>query len=323
MKAIVCTGYGPPEVLRYQEVAKPIPKDNELLIRIYATTVTAGDCEIRSLKLGLLFRIAMRLWLGIRKPRGTTILGTEFAGEIEMAGKDVTLFKKGDKVFGSAGLSFGTNAEYICLPEKGELATKPVNMSYEEAAAVPFGGRDALHFLRKGNLQGGQKILINGAGGSIGTFAIQLAKYFGAEVTAVDSTEKLDMLSSIGADRVIDYTKEDFARRGEAYDVIFDIVGKSSYSDSLRSLKKNGFYLLANPPPSQMLRGIMTSIKSGKTVISSAADGTAEDLRFLRKLIEAGKIKPVIDKNFTLEQVAEAHRYVDTGAKQGNVTVSI
>ena len=327
MKAIVWTEYGPPDVLQLREVEKPTPKDNEVLIRIYATTVTAGDCEMRSLKFPIYLSLAMRLWLGPRKPRGTTIPGTELAGEIESVGKDVKLFREGDQVFGSAGLSFGANAEYICLPEepeegKGAVVIKPANMTYEEAAAVPFGGRDALHFLRKGNVRSGQKILINGAGGSIGTFAVQLAKYFGAEVTAVDSTGKLDMLRSIGADQVIDYTQEDFTKSGETYDVIFDVVGKISFSCSERSIKQNGTYLLANPG-SQMVQGLWTRMTSNKKVIMETASGTIEDLIFLRELIEAGEIKSVIDRRYPLEQIIEAHRYVEKGGKKGNVVITV
>jgi NADPH:quinone reductase-like Zn-dependent oxidoreductase len=270
----------------------------------------------------------MRLfWLGFRKPRGTTIPGTELAGEIEAVGKDVKLFKESDQVFGSAGMSFGANAEYICLPEEpgemeGGVAIKPANMTYEEAAAVPFGGRDALHFLRKGNVQSGEKVLINGAGGSIGTFAVQLAKHFGAEVTAVDRTGKLDMLRLIGADHVIDYTQEDFTKSSQTYDVIFDVVGKISFSRSNKVLKQNGTYLLANPS-SQMLRGLWISMRSSKKVIMEAASGTIEDLVFLRGLIEAGKIKSVIDRTYPLEQIAEAHRYVETGQKKGNVVITV
>ncbi len=328
MKAIVWTKYGPPDVLELREVEKPTPKDNEVLIRIYATTVTAGDCELRSLKFPIYLRLIMRLWRGFLKPRENSILGNELAGEIEVVGKDVKRFKEGDQVFGSAGMDFGTNAEYICLPEEpgemqGGVATKPANMTYEEAATVPFGGRDALHFLRKGNIQSGQKILINGAGGSIGTYAVQLAKHFGAEVTAVDSTAKLDMLRSIGADQVIDYTQEDFTKSGETYDVIFDVVGTISFSPSDRSLSENGTYLLANPRISQMFRALWTRMASGKKVIMEAASGTIEDLIFLRELIEAGKIKSAIDRRYPLEQTAEAHRYVEKGGKKGNVVITV
>jgi len=327
MKAIVWTKYGPPDVLQLKEVEKPAPKDNEVLIRIVATTVTAGDCELRGLKFPIYLSLVMRLWRGFVKPRGTSILGTELAGEIEAAGRDVKLFKEGDQVFGSAGMSFGANAEYICLPEEpgemeGGVAIKPANMTYEEAATVPFGGRDALHFLRKANIQSGEKILINGAGGSIGTFAVQLARYFGAEVTAVDSTEKLDMLRSIGADQVIDYTQEDFSEGGEIYDVIFDVVGVISFSRSNKVLKKNGTYLLANPM-SQMVQGLWTRMRSSKKVIMETSSGTIADLIFLRELVEAGKIRTVIDRSYPLEQIAEAHRYVEKGGKLGNVVITV
>lgn len=322
MKAIVYTNYGPPDVLQLKEVEKPTPRDNEVLIRIHGTTVTAGDCEIRSFKVKAWLWLPLRIWMGLRKPR-RPILGSELAGEIESVGKDVELFKEGDQVFGSAGLSFGAYAEHICLPEQGAVAIKPTNMTYEEAATVLFGGRDALHFLRKGNIQSGQRVLISGAGGSIGTFAVQLAKHFEAEVTGVDSTEKLDMLRSIGADQVIDYTREDFTKNGEVYDVIFDVVGKSSFSRSERSLKRNGCYLLANPGLSQMVRGLWTSMTSSKKVITEPASGTTEDLIFLKELIEAGKIRSVIDRRYPLEQIAEAHRYVETGCKKGNVVITL
>ena len=327
MKAIVWTRYGPPEVLELREVKKPTPKEDEVRIRIYATTVTAGDCELRSLKFPVYLSLPMRLWRGFLKPRENSILGTELAGEIEAVGKDVKRFKEGDQVFGSAGLNFGANAEYICLPEQpgemeGGVAIKPTNMTYEEAATVPFGGRDALHFLRKGNIQSGQKILINGAGGSIGTYAVQLAKHFGAEVTAVDSTGKLDMLRSIGADHVVDYTQEDFTKNDETYDVIFDVVGTISFSPSDRSLSENGTYLLANPGK-QMFRGLWTRMTSTKKVIMQTSSPTIEELIYLRELIEAGNIKTVIDRSFPLEQIVEAHEYVETGHKMGNVVISV
>jgi len=326
MKAIMWAKYGPPEVLQLQEVEKPTPKAGEVLIRIYATTVTAGDCEMRSLQLPLGYQLMLRLGFGFRRPRNK-IPGTEVAGEIEAVGKDVRSFNEGDQVFGSAGMGFGANAEYICLPEKpgemeGGVAIKPVNMTYEEAATVPFGGRDALHFLRKGNIQSGQKILINGAGGSIGTFATQLAKYYGAEVTAIDSTGKLDMLRSLGADHVIDYTQEDFTKNGEVYDVIFDVIGKISFSRSAGSIKHNGTYLLANPV-SQMFQALWTRMRSSNKVVMETASGTIADLIFLKELIEAGKIRTVIDRSYPLEQIAEAHRYVEKGGKLGNVVITV
>jgi NADPH:quinone reductase-like Zn-dependent oxidoreductase len=328
MKAIVWTKYGPPEVLELREVEKPAPKDNEVLIKIYATTVTAGDCEMRSLDFPIYLGLAMRLWIGLIKPKGTTIPGTELAGEIEAVGKDVKNFKVGDQVFGAAGMKFGANAEYICLPGKpgemgGGVAPMPANMTYEEAATVPFGGRDALHFLRLGNIQHGQKILINGAGGSIGTFGVQLAKHFGAEVTAVDSTAKLDMLRLIGADYVVDYTKEDFTKNGQVYDVIFDVVGTIPFSPKDRSLRENGTYITANPRLPQMVRGLWTKMRSNKKVIMQTASGTIEDLNYLRELIEAGTIKTIIDRSYPLGQIVDAHRYVETGGKLGNVVITV
>ncbi len=322
MKAIVCTKYGPPDVLQLKEIEKPSPKDNEVLIRVHAATVLAGDCGLRGLKLPLLWKLIVRIGFGFRAPR-QKILGQELAGEIESVGKDVKLFKKGDQVFAFTGLRLGAYAEYNCLPEKGVMAIKPANMTYEEAAAVPVGGLHALYFLRKGNIQNRQKVLINGAGGTIGTFAVQLAKYFGAEVTGVDSTRKLHMLRSIGADKVIDYTKGDFTKSGESYDVIFDVVGKSSFSGCIRSLKENGFFLLGNPGLSQLARGLWTSKMSGKRVVRWSGSSDSEDLVFLRGLIDAGKIRSVIDRRYPLEQTVEAHRYVDTGEKTGNVVITV
>ncbi len=327
MKAIVWTEYGPPDVLQLKEVETPTPKGNEVLIRIHATTVTSGDCEQRSLKLPIWHALAIRAAAGFTKPERITILGMELAGEIKSVGKDVKRFTKGDQVFAATGfIDMGACAEYICLaeePEDGALATKPANMSYEEAAAVPVGGHEALCFLRQGNIQSGQKVLINGAGGTIGPFAVQLAKHFGASVTSVDSKEKLDMLRSIGADQVVDYTQEDFTKGSETYDFILDLVGKSSFSGSLRSLRQNGRYLIASPGPSQLVRGRWTSMTGSKKVIFGAASPKTEDLIFLKELIEEGKIRSVIDRRYPLEQTAEAHRYVEKGHKKGNVVITV
>lgn len=327
MKAIVWTKYGPPEVLQLQKVEKPSPKADEILIRIHATTVTAGDCEMRSLKFPLLLGLPMRIWIGFSKPRAGTIPGTELAGEVEGVGKGVTRFKVGDRVFGSAGMGLGANAEYICLPEAqsdlgGGVAHMPADMRYAEAATFPFGGRDALHFIRLAMLQPEQKILINGAGGSIGVFAVQLAKLEGVEVTAVDRGEKLEMLRDLGADHVVDYTQEDFIARGEIYDVIFDVVGTLKFSRANRALKPQGVYLLANPT-AQMISGLWTRMTSRRKVILQTSNPTIEDLRYLRGLIEAGKLRTVIDRQLPLEQIVEAHRYVESGAKQGNLVISL
>jgi NADPH:quinone reductase-like Zn-dependent oxidoreductase len=326
MKAIVWTEYGPPDVLQLQEVEKPTPKEDEVLIKIYATTVTAGDCEQRSLKMQIWYRLPMRAYVGFNRPERITILGMDLAGEIEAVGKDVKRFKEGDQVFGSSGIGFGTNAEYICLPEEpegGALAKKPANMTYEKAAAVPVGGLEALCFLRQGKVQSGEKVLINGAGGTIGTFAVQLGKYFGAEVTGVDSTGKLDMLRSIGADAVIDYTREDFTKRSETYDFILDVVSKSSFSRSISSLKQDGRYLIANPGLSQIVRRLWARMTSRKNVMFGAASPKNEDLIYLKELIEEGKMESVIDKTYPLEQIPEAHKYVEAGRKKGHVVITV
>jgi NADPH:quinone reductase-like Zn-dependent oxidoreductase len=327
MKAIVWTEYGPPEVLQLKEVEKPTPEDYEVRIRIHATTVTTGDCEQRSLKLPIWYALTMRAYVGLKRPERITILGMDLAGEIESVGQDVKRFVPGDHVFAATGfVGMGTCAEYICLPEEpegGALASKPANMTYEQAAAVPVGGLEALCFLGQGNVQSRQKVLINGAGGTIGTFAVQLAKHLGAEVTAVDSAGKLDMLRSLGADQVVDYTQRDFTKSGERYDFILDLASKSSFSGSTRSLKQDGRYLIANPGLSQMVRGRWASMASSKNVMFGAATPKTEDLVYLKELIEAGKIQSVIDRCYPLEQAAEAHRYVETGRKKGYVVITV
>jgi NADPH:quinone reductase-like Zn-dependent oxidoreductase len=322
MKAIVWTKYGPPEGLQLKEVEKPSPKDNEVLIKVYATTVTTADCELRSLSGSSVFWLPMRFYFGLLKPTRRTILGQELAGVIEDTGKAVTQYKKGDAVFAWTGLRLGGNAEYACLSNTATMAIKPTNMTYAEAAAVPLGGLEAWHYLA-GNIQAGQQVLIIGAGGSIGTFAVQLAKHFEADVTAIDHSEKLDMLRSIGANKVIDYTQEDFTKSGQTYDVIFDAPGKSSFSRCERSLKPNGQYFSANPGMSQQLRTIGNVSTPPKKATAKYTNRRTENLVALKELIEAGKLKSVIDRSYPLEQTAEAHRYVETGLKKGNVVITI
>jgi len=323
MKAIVCTKYGPPEVLQFQEVAKPSPRDHEVLVKVHATTVTAGDVRIRGFVVHLLFWIPSRFMLGWRKPK-RSVLGVEFAGEVESVGKEVTRFQPDDRVYGSSPwMSFGCYAEYLTVPEDGIITKIPAGKTYQEVASIPFMGIGALYFLRKANLQKGQKILIYGASGAVGTYAVQLAKYSGAEVTGVCSTANLEMVKSIGADRVIDYTQEDFSKIGETYDIVFDTVGKSPFTKCIRSLKKDGVYILADQRFMQTIQGIWTSLTSRKKIITQTAVAKEDDLEFLNELLESGAVRPVIDRVYPFDEMVEAHRYVDKGHKKGNVIINV
>lgn len=328
MKAIVYTEYGSPEVLHLADVAKPAPKDNEVLIRVRATAVTFGDLMARNYKAisPRTFNMPAILWLlakvsfGLQKPK-RAILGSELAGEVEAIGAAVTRFKPGDQVFGYRGENMGAYAEYICMPEDGVVALKPANLTYEEAAAIPYGSIMALNLLKKANLQPGQKVLINGASGGIGSAAVQLAKHFGAEVTGVCGTPRLDFVKALGADHVIDYTREDFTQNGETYDLIFDILGKSSFARCKHSLTPNGRLLFASFKLKQLLQMLWTSGSNGQKVICAIAPGSRADLLTIKELVEAGKIKAIIDKCYPLEQTAQAHRYMESGHRQGNVVM--
>ena len=329
MKAIVYEKYGPPEVLQLKEVEKPAPNDNEILIKVFATPVNYGDIVTRNFKnisarefhMPLLFLLPTKISFGFKKPR-RPILGSELAGEVEAVGKDVKRFKKGDQVFGYPGQKMGANAEYLCMPEDGMVGIKPDNMTFEEAACVPYGGIMALSHLRKVNVQSGHKVLINGASGGIGSIALQLAKSYGAEVTGVCGTPRLEYVKSLGADKVIDYTKEDFTQNNERYDLIYDILGKSSFSRCKSSLTQNGRYLLASFKMGKVFQMMGTSIIGSKKVICAIASEKQEDLALLKELVEAGKIKTIIDKTYPLEQTAEAHSYVEKGLKKGHVVIT-
>lgn len=322
MKAIVATQYGAPEVLELQDVPKPTPKDNEVLVKVYATTVTAGDSRTRSFNVPRSLWLPARLTLGLTKPK-KAIPGMVLAGEVEAVGGAVTRFKQGDQVYAYDITRLSTYAEYACVPENAAVALKPSTLSYEEAAAIPFGAITALHFLKKGNIRSGQRVLVYGASGSVGTAAVQIAKAFGAAVTAVTSTANIDMMKSLGADQVIDYTREDFTRSGESYDTIFDTVGKTSLSASLELVKQGGAYLQAVASPALMIQMRRAAGRTGKTLIAGTANPTADDLVAVTELVEAGKLKPVIDRCYPLEQMVEAHRYVDQGHKKGNVVVVV
>ncbi len=325
MRAVVCTAYGPPDVLELRDVRKPVPKDNEVLVRIRATTVSTADCELRRFDFAPWIWLPMRLAFGIRRPR-QPVLGQELAGDVDAVGKEVRSLRKGDRVFAATGIPLGAYAEYICLretPQTGAIATMPANLSYAEAAAVPYGGGEALSFLRKADVRSEQRVLVNGAGGSFGTFAVQLAKVLGAHVTAVDSAPKLEMLRAIGADRVVDYAQEDFTDSPETYDVIFDVVRGTPSARMVRSLTENGWLLMANPGFVQIVRARWAARGSGKRVSLAGSSGTREDLAYLRGLIEAGKLRPVIDRRFPLEQMVEAHRYAESGQKLGNIAITV
>jgi NADPH:quinone reductase-like Zn-dependent oxidoreductase len=326
MKAYVCEKYGPPEVLQLKEVENPVPKDNEVLIKVHATTVNAADCNVRGLSYiptGLGF-IAKSM-LGFKKPR-ISITGSVLAGEVEATGEKVTSFKIGDQVFGT-GPELGAYAEYACRPEKGALALKPGNTSFEEAATVPYGALTALYFLRDvAKVSPGQKVLVNGASGGVGVYAVQLARYFGAEVTGVCGTRNVEFVKSLGAHKAIDYTQEDPAKMGEKWDVILDVVvGKTSFTRFKKSLTSRGYYLAVAGGLGDMLQMIRTSFAKGKKVIFGG--GTAcekkENLEFLKDLIEEGKLKPVLDKTFPFKDLVEAHRYTESGSKRGSVAVSL
>lgn len=317
MKAAVYTQYGSPEVLRVKQVEKPLPQKNELLIRIRATSVNSGDWRLRKAD-----PYAVRLFFGLLKPK-INILGSVFSGEVESIGEEVKQFKVGDIVFGHTNMSFGSYAEYLSLPEDASIALKPSNISHNEAAVIPFGGVAALHFLKKAKIQPGQKVLVVGASGSVGSAAVQLAKSFGADVTGVCSTANIALVKSIGANKVIDYTKEDFAGNGETYDVIFDAVNAISVSRSMKSLNKNGIMILSAAGMSEMLQGLWISMTSNKRVLTGVISHKAADIIFLKELIEAGKFKPVIDRTYPLEQIAEAHAYAEKGRKKGNIAINI
>ena len=317
MKAVVYTQYGSPEVLQLKDVAKPTPKDNEILLRIKATAVNSGDVRLRKAD-----PFAVRFFFGLLKPK-INILGSVFSGEVESVGKEVKLFKAGDQVFGHTDMHFGAYAEYICLPEDGSLALKPANISHKEAATIPFGGVTALHFIRKAKIKENQKVLIVGASGAVGSAAVQLVKSYGAIVTGVCSTANIDLVKSIGADNVIDYTKGDFTQNGEIYDLIFDAVNTVSVTRTLKSLTKNGIMILSAAGMSEMLQGLWVNISNSRKVLTGVISHKAEDIIYLKELIEAQKFKPVIDRSYPLNQVAEAHAYVEKGHKKGNVAIEV
>lgn len=319
MKAAVYRRYGPPEVVRIENVHKPAPKDNEVLIRIHATTVCAGDCRLRKAE-----PFFLRFMNGLWRPKRINILGMELAGTVESVGSKVTRFAEGDQVCGSAGLKFGAHAEYACLSQDGVLTAKPDNVTLEDAAAFWFGGVSALHFLRRGKIQAGQKVLVYGASGSVGTAAVQLARHFGAHVTGVCSAANLALVRSLGAEEAIDYNREDFSKAGRVYDIVFDTVGHSGFLRSMKSLKRGGFYVqAAGSIPTFFLAGLWLSVTGSGKVVGGMARGNAADLALLKGLIEAGKLRSVIDRRYSLDEIVEAHRYADAGHKKGNVVIAV
>jgi len=322
VRAILQSGFGSPDVLGLGEVEKPAPGEDEVLIRVRATTVTAGDCEFRRLDLPLYLRLPLRLYTGLRNRNGT-IPGQELAGEVEAVGDGVTRFEPGDRVVAATLFRFGAYAEYACLPEHYPIALIPAGVTFEGAATLPVGGINGLHFLGMGEVGAGDEVLINGAGGSIGTYAVQIAKSIGAEVTAVDDSGKLETLRSIGADDVVDYTKEDYTRRGETYDAIVDVVGTSASSSGLDCLSETGRYVLGNPNVYGRIRGSWTSLTTDRTVAFELASPREEELRLLAGLVESGDVRPVIDRRYPLEEVADAHQYVESGRKTGSVVVTV
>ena len=325
MKAIVCTAYGGPDVLKLEEVKKPRPKGGEVLVRVHATTVSRADCEIRRFEFPAWIWLPIRLAFGVVRPR-VRILGQELAGEVESLGGGVTSFAPGDRVYGTTGIGLGAYAEYVCVGGRragSVVAPMPAAMSYAEAAAVPYGAMEALRFLRKAGIGAGQRVLIIGAGGSFGAYAVQLAKHAGAEVVAVDSAGKLEMLREIGADQVIDYTEGDFTDGAGTFDIVFDVICRAPFGRVVRLLRPGGRYVLANPGTSHFIRGLWTSLTGDKKVIFSSGAATDEHLRAVTDLVEAGELRPVIDRHYPLEQMAEAHRYAETEQKRGNIVIVV
>jgi NADPH:quinone reductase-like Zn-dependent oxidoreductase len=322
MKVAICAQYGSPDVLQLKDVEKPTPKNNEVLVKVHAATVTSGDCRVRSLNVPLGFKFIMRLVFGFSNPK-QPILGMELAGMVEAVGQDVTRFKAGDAVFAFSDAAMGCHAEYKCMAQDGAVALKPANLNFEEAAALSFGGTTALDFLRKANIQRGEKVLVLGAAGCVGTAAVQLLKHHGAVVTGVCSTANVALVKSLGAQYVVDYTLKDFTRNGESYDIIVDTVGGAPYARYKASLKDGGRVLMLVADLLDMLYAPWVAMTSNKKIIAGPVSVKAEDLHFLAGLAQAGEFRPVIDRSYPLAQIAEAHRYVDTGRKKGNVILTV